>query len=31
MNELCNIRCTVLDYYDLGMLQSWFEVLRDFG
>ena len=31
MNELCNIRCIVLDYYDLGMLHSWFEVLRDFG
>jgi len=31
MNELCNIRCIVLNYYDLGMLQSWFEVLRDFG
>jgi len=31
MNELCNIRSIVLNYYDLDMLQSWFEVLCDFG
>jgi hypothetical protein len=31
MNELCNNRSIVLNYYDLSILQSWFEILRDFG
>jgi len=30
MNELCNNRCIVLKYYDLGMLQTWIEILHDF-
>jgi len=31
VNELCNNRCVVLNYYDLGLLRSCFEILRGFS